>query len=161
MGKLDSLKPKKGSRQKRKILGRGDGSGLGGTSGKGHKGQKARSGGSIRWGFEGGQMPLARRNPKFGFTNAMFKKKYAILNLSDLEKFEGEVNPESLSEAGRVGKREMVKILGQGELSKALTVKAHKASESAKAAIEKAGGTLELIATKKSKDSKETQNQGR
>lgn len=151
MSKLSSLKPKKGSRQRRKLLGRGDGSGLGGTSGKGHKGQKARSGGSIRWGFEGGQMPLARRNPKFGFTNAMFKKTYAVLNLDDLEKLDGEVSVQSLVDAGRVSKTDLVKVLGRGELKKSLTVKVHKASASAKAAIEKAGGTLELVPEKKTK----------
>ena len=159
MSKMATLKPKKGSRQKRKTLGRGDGSGLGGTSGKGHKGQKARSGGSIRWGFEGGQMPLARRNPKFGFTNAKFRTRYAVINLSDLEKYDGEVTPETLVSAGRVGKNDLVRILGRGELSKSLTVKAHKASESAKAAIEKAGGSLELVSAKKKKTEAATEKQ--
>jgi large subunit ribosomal protein L15 len=159
MSKMATLKPKKGSRQRRKLLGRGDGSGKGGTSGKGHKGQKARSGGSIRWGFEGGQMPLARRNPKFGFTNHGFRTRYAAINLSDLEKFDGEVTPQALVDAGRVGKKDLVKILGRGELSKSLTVKAHKASESAKAAIEKAGGSFEAIPAKKAKAEAATEKQ--
>lgn len=162
MSKLSSLKPKKGSRSRRKLLGRGDGSGKGGTSTKGHKGQKARSGGTIRWGFEGGQMPLFQRNPKFGFSNAMFKKRYVILNLSDLEALGGEINPKTMAEKGRMKASERLKILGRGELSKAVTVKAHKVSESAKAAIEKAGGQLELIAEKtpKKKESTATQAKG-
>ena len=159
MSKMATLKPKKGSRQKRKVLGRGDGSGLGSTSGKGHKGQKARSGGAIRWGFEGGQMPLARRNPKFGFTNIGFRTRYTVINLADLEKFDGEVNPQTLFEAGRVGKSELIKILGRGELSKPLKVKAHKASETAKAAIEKAGGSFELIPVKIAKQEAATEKQ--
>lgn len=145
MSLLSSLKPKKGSTFSKKRVGRGIGSGLGGTAGKGHKGQKARTGGRVRWGFEGGQTPLMRRLPKFGFSNAAFTTRYDILNLSQLDRFDAEVTPEVLESAGllRVGR---VKILGNGEVKKPLTVKAHKFSASAKAAIEKAGGKVEVIA---------------
>lgn len=144
MSLLSQLMPKKGSTGYRKRVGRGIGSGLGGTSGKGHKGQKARAGGRVRWGFEGGQTPLMRRLPKFGFSNVDFATEYDILNLSQLERFTGEVTPEALEAAGllRVGR---VKILAKGELKKALTVKAHKFSAKAKEAIEKAGGKVEVI----------------
>ncbi len=146
MSLLGQLKPNKGSTHKPKVLGRGRGSGLGGTSGKGHKGQTARSGGKIRWGFEGGQMPLARRTPKVGFTNAVFRDRYTVVNLRDLEKkMSGDVNPESLAACGLVGKKAKVKILAHGELTKALNVKVHKLSAKAKEAIEKAGGTVEVI----------------
>ncbi len=146
MSLLGQLKPAKGSTHKQKVLGRGRGSGLGGTSGKGHKGQKARSGGRVRWGFEGGQMPLARRVPKVGFTNAVFRERFAVVNLRDLEKRQlAEVNPESLAAVGLVRKNQKVKILAHGELTKALTVKVHKVSEKAKEAIEKAGGTVEVL----------------
>ena len=162
MSKLGNLKPKAGSKHKRKIVGRGDGSGLGGTSGKGHKGQKARSGGKIRWGFEGGQMPLARRNPKFGFKNTNFKTTYEIINLTQLSKLDGTVTPETLSQLGLVKKGEPVKVLGNGELSKALTVKAHKLSASAKVAIEKAGGSVEVLEFSKKREPKaQTANQGK
>lgn len=144
MSLLSELKPKKGSTGYRKRVGRGHGSGLGGTSGKGDKGQKARAGGRVRWGFEGGQTPLMRRLPKFGFSNVPFRNEFDIINLDQLAKFEGEATPELFEKAGllRVGR---VKILGKGQLSKALTVKAHKFSESAKQAIEKAGGKAEVI----------------
>lgn len=144
MSLLSNLKPKRGSTGYRKRVGRGIGSGLGGTSGKGHKGQKARAGGRVRWGFEGGQTPLMRRLPKFGFSNVNFATEYDILNIGQLERFDKEVSPETLEAAGllRVGR---VKILGQGELKKALTVKAHKFSAKAKEAIEKAGGKVEVI----------------
>jgi len=144
MSLLANLQPAKGSITGRKRLGRGRGSGLGQTSGKGHKGQKARAGGRVRWGFEGGQTPLMRRLPKFGFTNAAFKKRYDIFNIGQLEKLGSEITPEVLENAGllRYGR---VKILAKGELSKALTVKAHKFSAAAKAAIEKAGGKAEVI----------------
>ena len=144
MSLLSSLMPKSGSTQKRKLLGRGIGTGKGGTSGKGHKGQKARKSGNIRRGFEGGQTPLHRRSPKFGFTNAMFTDRYTVVNISSLNKFDGEVTPETLKSNGLAGKQK-VKILGMGQLDKALTVKAHKFSESAKAAIEKAGGKAEVL----------------
>lgn len=144
MSLLSNLKPKRGSTGYRKRVGRGIGSGLGGTAGKGHKGQKARAGGRVRWGFEGGQTPLMRRLPKFGFSNVVFATEYDILNLDQLERFDKEVSLETLEAAGllRVGR---VKILAKGELKKALTVKAHKFSAKAKEAIEKAGGKVEVI----------------
>lgn len=144
MSLLSNLKPAKGSTFSRKRVGRGIGSGLGGTAGKGHKGQKARTGGRVRWGFEGGQTPLMRRLPKFGFSNVNFETKYDVFNLTQLEQFNGEVTPEMLEAAGllRYGR---IKILGGGALKKALTVKAHKFSAGAKEAIEKAGGKAEII----------------
>lgn len=144
MSLLSSLMPKSGSTHKSKLLGRGRGSGKGGTSGKGHKGQKARKSGNIRRGFEGGQTPMHRRLPKFGFTNAMFTERYEVVNLSALNKLDGEITPEVLSSNGLVGKGK-VKVLANGELKKALTVKAHKFSATAKAAIEKAGGKTEIL----------------
>ena len=144
---LSNLKPAIGSTKSRKRIGRGHGSGLGKTSGKGHKGQKARSGGSIKAGFEGGQMPLQRRLPKRGFT-PLTKKVYALVNLRDLDGFEAGavVDLEAYGKAGLI--REIgdgVKILGDGELNKALTVKAHKFSKSAQQKIEAAGGKVEVI----------------
>lgn len=144
MSILETLRPMPGSSQRTKLLGRGRGSGRGGTSTKGHKGQKARKSGNIRRGFEGGQTPLHRRSPKFGFTNNMFKVTYNEVNLQSLNQFKGEVTPESLREAGLVG-RGLVKILAKGKLTASLTVKAHKFSETAKSAIEKAGGQVELL----------------
>lgn len=159
MSLLATLRPKKGSTKRRKVLGRGDGSGLGGTSGKGHKGQKARSGGKVRWGFEGGQMPLARRNPKFGFSNAQFTTRYQVINLTQLDEFKGdEVNPKTLRAAGLIKKGSLVKVLGNGELKKALKVKVHKASGSAKSAIESAGGSIEFLAVKEANKAVETSN---
>ncbi|MBN2223156.1 MAG: 50S ribosomal protein L15 [Deltaproteobacteria bacterium] len=143
---LNSLKPPKGAVKDKKRIGRGEGS-WGKTAGKGHKGQKARSSPAIRPGFEGGQMPLARRLPKRGFTN-IFKKDYAVLNLRDLEKLEvnGVVDIPALVAAKRVKKAKAgVKILGVGELTKALTVKAHKFSAAAKQKIEAGGGKVEEI----------------
>lgn len=145
--KLHELKPAKGSRKTRNRVGRGIGSGNGKTSGKGHKGQNARSGGGVRPGFEGGQMPLFQRLPKRGFTN-INRKDYAVVNLDKLNSFaEGtEVTPELLLETGTVSKlRSGIKILGNGKLEKKLTVKANKFSSSAKEAIEAAGGTAEVI----------------
>lgn len=144
---LSNLKPAIGSTKSKKRIGRGHGSGLGKTSGKGHKGQKARSGGSIKPGFEGGQMPLQRRLPKRGFT-PLQKKVYALVNLRDLDQFEAGavVDLESFGKAGLI--REIgdgVKVLGDGELGKALTVKAHKFSKSAQQKIEAAGGKVEVI----------------
>ena len=142
---LSNLKPRPGSRHRVKRLGCGESSGHGKTSGKGHKGQKARSGGSIRLGFEGGQMPLIRRIPKRGFNNEPFRDKFAVVNLEALNSFDegATVNEAALLEAGLIRKPyDKVKILGGGQLSKKLTIVANKASESAKAAIEKAGGTL-------------------
>lgn len=144
---LSNLKPAVGSKHTRKRLGRGPGSGLGKTSGKGHKGQKARSGGSIKPGFEGGQMPLQRRLPKRGFT-PMHKKVYALVNLRDLELFETGtvVDIEALGKAGLIGSvQDGLKVLGDGELTKALTVKAHKFSKSATEKIQAVGGTIEVI----------------
>ena len=147
--KMHELRPADGAKTAAKRLGRGIGSGLGKTSGKGHKGQKARSGGGVRPGFEGGQMPLVRRIPKRGFNNR-FRKVYSIVNLSALEdKFENGavVDAEALIVSGILSKIEDagVKILGNGELTKSLTVKANKFSTSAKEAIEKAGGSVEVL----------------
>lgn len=144
MSLLKTLAPANGSTHSPKRVGRGIGSGMGGTSTKGHKGQLARTGGKVRRGFEGGQTPLHRRLPKFGFSNVAFANNFEIVNLSQLAKFSGEVTPESLYAAGLVSKG-AVKILGNGELKTALTVKAHKFSESAKKAIEAAGGKVEVI----------------
>lgn len=146
--KLHSLKANEGATKTPKRVGRGIGSGLGKTSGKGHKGQNARSGGGVRPGFEGGQTPLFRRLPKKGFSNARFKKEYAVINLSDLNKFESDavITPELLKEMGLV-KNQLsgVKVLGNGNLEKKLVVKAHKFSDSAKEQIEKLGGKAEVI----------------
>lgn len=144
---LSCLKPAIGSTKTRKRIGRGAGSGLGKTSGKGHKGQKARSGGSIKAGFEGGQMPLQRRLPKRGF-RPLEKIDYAIINLRDLELFDAGsvIDLDDYGLAGLVNDlKDGIKILGDGELSKALTVKAHKFSKSAQEKIEKAGGTVEVL----------------
>ena len=146
--KLHELRPSEGAFKTSKRLGRGTGSGLGKTSGKGHKGQNARSGGGVRPGFEGGQLPLFRRLPKRGFSNAMFKVEYATINVSDLEKFEdgAVVTPELLKEMGILKKQLAgVKVLGNGELTKKLTVKANKFSVSAKEKIEAIGGKAEVI----------------
>ncbi len=142
MSLLSELSAYPNSKKNKKRLGRGKGSGKGGTSTKGHKGQKARKSGNIPAGFEGGSMPFSRRLPKFGFTNARFKKKYDIVNLSQLENWEEEVNPETLAKKGLVHQSKKVKILAQGEIKKALTVKAHKFSKKAKDSIEKAGGQV-------------------
>lgn len=144
---LHELKPAAGARKSRKRLGRGIGSGFGKTSGKGHKGQNARSGGGTRLGFEGGQTPLFQRLPKRGFTN-INRKEYTVVNLDKLNLFdEGtEITPELLLETGVVSKAKSgIKILGNGELNKKITVKAHKFSAAAKEAIEKAGGQTEVI----------------
>lgn len=145
---LHDLKPSPGSRQKPTRKGQGVGSGLGKTAGKGHKGQKARSGGGVRPGFEGGQQPLQRRLPKRGFTNAPFKKEYAIVNLSDLNRFEAGtvVTPELLIEQKVIKKlRDGVKLLAKGEIEKALTVKLHGVSEAAAEKIKAAGGQVEVV----------------
>lgn len=144
MSLLSDLRGTDGSRGKKHRVGRGNGSGWGGTAGKGHKGQKARSGGSISPGFEGGQTPLYRRLPKFGFTNTSFRKNYTILSLTQLEHFEGDVSPETVAEIGLM-KETRLKILANGEIKKAVKVRAHKVSGAAKAAIEAAGGTVEVI----------------
>jgi len=147
MMRLHNLRPRPGARHRVKRLGCGESSGHGKTSGKGHKGQKARSGGSIRLGFEGGQMPLIRRLPKRGFNNAAFHANYAIVNLSDLNEFKAgtTVNEQLLRESKLVrGDFVGIKILGDGELKHALAIEADKVSESAKAKIEKAGGTITM-----------------
>jgi large subunit ribosomal protein L15 len=144
---LSNLQPALGSHRNRKRIGRGHGSGTGKTAGKGHKGQKARSGGSVKAGFEGGQMPLQRRLPKRGF-KSLHHTEYAVINLRDLELFEtgSVVDIEALGKAGLVGQlKDGVKILGDGELTKALTVKAHKFSKSAEAKIAAAGGSVEVL----------------
>ena len=145
--KLHELKPAFGSTTAPKRLGRGVGSGLGKTSGKGHKGAKARSGGGKRPGFEGGQMPLTMRLPKRGFTN-IFRKEYVAVNIDRLEMFEdgAVVTPVTLIEYGIIKNvQDGVKILGNGEITKKLTVQANKFSESAKQKIEAAGGKAEVI----------------
>ncbi len=145
--KLHELKPVEGARKDGFRLGRGQGSGNGKTAGKGNKGQKARSGGMNKLGFEGGQTPLARRLPKRGFTN-INRKEYAVINVDQLNKFAdgAEVTPAVLKEMGLVkNAKDGIKVLGEGELEKKLTVKANKFSKSAAARIEKAGGTVEVI----------------
>ena len=146
--KLDELMQNAGARKERRRVGRGMGSGLGKTSGKGEKGQKARSGVSIPATFEGGQLPLYRRLPKRGFSNAQFKIKYAIINVSDLNRFDdgAVVTPEILHDAGLLKNQlDGVKVLGNGTLEKKLTIKAHKFSKEAVNKIEKSGSTLEVI----------------
>lgn len=146
--KLHSLKPAEGSVRNKKRVGRGQGSGKGGTSTRGHKGAKSRSGYSKKIGFEGGQMPLQRRVPKFGFKN-MNRVEYKAINLDTLEILaqqtgSDEINIETLNKNGLIGKKDLVKILGRGELSRKLNVTAHAFSASAMEAIQKAGG----VATK-------------
>ncbi len=144
---LHEMKYNDGARKQTKRLGRGLGSGQGKTAGKGHKGQNSRSGGGVAIGFEGGQTPFYKRMPKRGFTN-FTRKEYAIVNLAALEKFDNDavVTPELLKEVGIVKKEfDGVKVLGNGTLTKKLTVKCNKISASAKAAVEKAGGKVEVI----------------
>jgi large subunit ribosomal protein L15 len=144
---LSNLKPKKTSRHSKKRVGRGPGSGNGKTAGRGEKGQKSRTGFSRMRGFEGGQMPLHRRLPKRGFTN-IFKKIHAVVNLSDLENFDNgaTIDESALRQAGLVkGKNDGIKVLGNGKLSKKLTVQATKFSETARKQIEAAGGTCQEI----------------
>lgn len=146
--KMHTIAPAPNSKDKVKRLGRGIGSGTGKTSGKGHKGQWARSGGGVRPGFEGGQMPLTRRLPKRGFTN-IFKKQYSVVNISEFECFEAGtvINAEMLLQTGVISKKQAygLKVLGNGELTKAFTVQAAKFSASAKDAIEKVGGKAEEL----------------
>ena len=148
--RLSDLRPAAGATKKRKRIGRGPGSGHGKTSGKGHKGQKARSGGGVRPGFEGGQMPLFRRLPKRGFLPYGGKTEWAIVNLKSLARFGANavVDPESFVRARLVknGARGRVKVLGTGDLEHALTVKAHAVSGSARAKIEAKGGRVEVLA---------------
>ena len=146
--KLHELEKNIGAKQKRKIVGRGPGSGLGKTSGKGHKGQNARSGGGVNPVFEGGQLPLYRRLPKRGFSNYDFKTRYAIINVSDLNMFEDGtvVTPALLKEIGFVKKQyDGIKVLGNGTLNKKLTVQANKFSKTAIEKIEESGSKIEVI----------------
>ena len=146
--KLEELKSAPGSRTTRRRVGRGIGSGLGKTSGKGHKGQNARSGGGVRPGFEGGQMPLFRRIPKRGFNNSRYAKVYTEVTLAMLEKLENgtEVTAESLKEMGVIKKiNDGIVVLGNGELTKKLTVKASRVTKNAEAKINAAGGKVEVI----------------
>jgi large subunit ribosomal protein L15 len=142
--KLHELSPAKGSKRTRKRIGRGPGSGTGKTAGRGHKGQRSRSGYSQRLGFEGGQMPLIRRVPKRGFTN-IFRTQYQVVNLASLTDMSGEVTPDVLVAKGLVRPGHLVKVLGDGEIKSAMQIQAHKFSASAKAKIEAAGGTCEVL----------------
>jgi len=145
--RLNELSPAKGSKKAKRRLGRGPGSGSGTTAGKGTKGENSRAGGGVRPGFEGGQMPLHRRLPKRGFTN-IFAKRVAAINIRDLAEFEsGSVIDEKLlREKGLVKNRaDIIKLLGQGEIKHPLTVKVNRVSESARAKIESAGGTIEVV----------------
>jgi large subunit ribosomal protein L15 len=145
--KLHELRPAEGSTKNRKRLGRGVGSGWGKTAGRGNKGHNSRSGGGVRPGFEGGQMPIHRRLPKRGFTN-IFKKEMAIINVRDLERFEAGsvVDATALVTKGLVkGRRDGIKLLGKGDINIALTVQINAISRSAKEKIEAAGGTVEVI----------------
>lgn len=143
---LDQLKPAKGARTRSRRVGRGPGSGVGKTCGRGHNGQLSRSGGGVKAGFEGGQMPLQRRLPKRGFTN-IFRKEYSIVNLGDLARIEdvNVIEPELMVKLRFVRKGLPVKILANGELTRPVTIKAHKVSAAALAKIEKAGGKVEII----------------
>lgn len=144
--KPHTLKPAKGSTKRRKIVGRGSGSGHGKTSCRGHKGQKSRAGHNIPKGFEGGQMPLIRRLPKFGFTN-IFREEYEIINLDTLSKLDikDEVTSESLAERGVIRSKRKLKVLGRGDITKALTIKASRFSKTAAKKIEDAGGKALVI----------------
>jgi large subunit ribosomal protein L15 len=149
MAGINTLKPNPGSTHKTKRIGRGPGSGQGKTAGRGHKGMWSRSGSSQKRGFEGGQMPLHRRMPKRGFTNAIFKKKFSTINVSDLSKFDqdSKVGPQELVDKGVLRKlaRHGLRVLGDGQVDRALHVSAHYFTESAKEKITKAGGTVEVI----------------
>jgi large subunit ribosomal protein L15 len=145
--RLNELAPPEGARKSKKRVGRGPGSGLGKTSGRGHKGQNARSGGGVRPGYEGGQMPIHRRLPKRGFTN-VFRKQIIAINIQDLKRFESGavVDEKELVRAGIVkGPRDGIKLLGQGDISHPLTIRLNAVSKSAKEKIEAAGGTIEVI----------------
>jgi len=150
--RLHDLKPRPGAKHRRKRLGQGESSGHGKTSGRGGKGQTARSGSSIRIGFEGGQMPLIRRIPKRGFNNSRFTIHYVVVNVGDLNRFDdgARVDETSLRSVGLAnGKAAGVKILGEGELTKKLTVTAHSFSATARTKIEAKGGTCEVVSRKK------------
>lgn len=144
---LHDLTPAKGAKKRRKRIGRGPGSGHGKTATKGHKGLLARSGGGKRPGFEGGQMPLIRRLPKFGFINN-FRTEYSIVNVSSFQDWNGSgtITPQAMVDAGLVKRKTLpIKILGNGELKKSLVIQAHKFSKSAEAKIQSAGGRVEVI----------------
>ena len=146
--KLHELEKNPGSKQERRRVGRGPGSGLGKTSGKGQKGQNARSGGGVNPVFEGGQLPLYRRLPKRGFSNAIFKKEYAVINVCDLNRFENGtvITPALLKEAGIVKKQlSGIKVLGKGTLEKKVTIQAHQFSASALEKIKESGSKAEVI----------------
>jgi len=145
MSLLSNLQPKEGSTHYSKRIGRGIGSGMGGTATKGHKGQLARTGGRVRRGFEGGQTPLSRRLPKFGFSNAAFSEQYEVINLSTLNKFKGEVDPQILYTAGILSKNSKFKVLASGVIDHSVVVKAHFFSKKAKEMIEKQGRKAEVI----------------
>jgi len=146
--KLHELKKNPGATHSKKIVGRGPGSGLGKTSGKGHKGQNARSGGGVRPVFEGGQLPLYRRLPKRGFSNAKFKTEYAVINVGDLNKFEEGtvITPELLKETGII-KNQLagIKVLGHGEIDHKITIRAHRFSSTALEKLERSGSKAEVI----------------
>jgi large subunit ribosomal protein L15 len=145
--KIHDLSPRKNARKPRKRVGRGPGTGHGKTSCRGHKGQKSRSGGKVRPGFEGGQMPLQRRLPKRGFTN-IFKEDYTVINIRDLERFSDEkiLGIEELKKAGLVRKENAkVKLLGEGEISRPLEIRVHRASRTARQKVETAGGKVEFL----------------
>jgi large subunit ribosomal protein L15 len=144
--KLNELIVPKGSRKKKKRIGRGKGTGNGETAGRGTKGQNSRSGGGVHLGFEGGQMPLQRRVPKRGFTN-IFKKQYEIINVKDLKHFKsGEsINSDNLRESGLLKKARAVKLLGEGEIPYPIRIKVNKVSQTAKKKIESAGGEIEIV----------------
>ncbi|MGA2683463.1 MAG: 50S ribosomal protein L15 [Verrucomicrobiota bacterium] len=155
--RLHDLKPRPGAKHRRKRLGQGESSGHGKTSGRGGKGQTARSGSSIRIGFEGGQMPLIRRIPKRGFNNARFTKQFIAVNVGELNQFDNgaRVDEAALRAAGLAnGRADGVKILGEGELSRKLTVSAHAFSASAKAKIEAKGGACEVVVRKPAEPAK-------
>ncbi len=145
--KLNELSPPQGSRKARKRLGRGVGSGTGKTAGRGTKGHNSRSGGGVRPGFEGGQMPIHRRLPKRGFTN-IFKKRYAVINIRDLERFESEsvIGEGELIQSGLIkGQRDGIKLLGHGEVKHPVTITVNKVSKTAIKKIEAAGGKVEVV----------------
>ena len=154
--RLHDLKPRPGAKHRRKRLGQGESSGHGKTSGRGGKGQTARSGSSIRIGFEGGQMPLIRRIPKRGFNNARHEVRYLVVNLDELNQFEdgARVDENAIRGAGLANGALGIKILGTGDLTKKLTVSAHAFSASAKAKIEAKGGACEVISVKKAEPAK-------
>nr|WP_326491629.1 50S ribosomal protein L15 [Desulfolithobacter dissulfuricans] len=144
--KLNTLSPSEGARKNKKRVGRGQGSGLGKTAGRGHKGAKSRSGYTAKPGFEGGQMPLHRRLPKRGFTN-IFKKEYTLVSLSDLDRFDAGsvVDRQALLDAGVIKKKDtLIKVLANGEITRAITLEVDKISGSARAKIEAAGGTVKV-----------------